>query len=121
MKNLPIAQTPWIPAAASPLPEMTNHATRRAAQRNLSLADICFVLHYGQVFHRAGAIHICLRRKDLPVETQHDQRLHQLVGTVLVLNRRQTHILTLYRNRQRGLRHIKRKPRAGRRCTDALA
>ena len=64
---------------------------------------------------------IYLRRKDLPLEVRRDERLRELVGTVLVLDRGQTHILTLYRNRQQGLRHIKRKPRAGRRSRYALA
>jgi hypothetical protein len=117
--NLRSDRTPWIPAG-SHIPALTPHAFQRAAQRNLSLADIRFVLDYGTPLHRAGAVHVHLRRKDLPGEDRRDQRLQQLVGTTLVLNRDQTCILTLYRNRQDGLRHIKRKPRAGRRCQHAL-
>lgn len=89
----------------------TAHAKQRQAQRNLSDADINYVLLNGQIFNRAGAVIVHLRAKDVPPTDRANERYQQLIGTTVVLNTdgpRQ--VLTAYRNRQSGLRHIKRKP-----------
>jgi hypothetical protein len=91
----------------------TLHAKRRMAQRNVSLADIHFVLQYGQRHHRAGAIFFFLRGQDISEGRQLNQEYSRLEGTVVVLNRERSRILTVYRNRKSGLQHIKQKPRYG--------
>ena len=91
----------------------TLHAKRRMAQRNLSLADIHFVLQHGQRHHRAGAIFFFLRGRDILKDRQMNQEYSRLEGTVVVLSRERSRILTVYRNRKGGLQHIKQKPRYG--------
>lgn len=90
--------------------DVTHHAEHRQAQRNLSDRDIAYVLLYGQRFHKAGAVIVHLRAKDLPYADRADQRCQKLVGTTVVLTRTgRRRVLTAYRNRRSGLRHIKRK------------
>lgn len=92
------------------------HAQQRKARRNLSNADIEFVLEYGQRMHCAGAMHVFLGRRDLPHERVLHQRHAHLEGTVLVIRvtQRQLILLTVYRNRQ-ALRSIRAKARYNRR------
>ncbi len=92
----------------------TTHAELRMAQRNVSLEDIRLVLRYGKYFHRAGALIVYLRAKDIPTKRRHDKRVSQLEGTTVVLSRSDPIILTVYRNREHGLRNIKHKPRYSR-------
>lgn len=87
----------------------TDHAQQRMAQRNLSLDDVLFVLEYGKCYHRAGAMFFYLRGKDIPKKQRKDNRIAQLEGATVILSRDAPAILTVYRNRDRGLRHIKRK------------
>ncbi|GAB4441157.1 MAG: hypothetical protein Fur0044_37610 [Anaerolineae bacterium] len=88
----------------------TRHAQQRMAQRNLSAPEIEYVLLYGQSWHKAGAIMVHLRRKDLPASDQFDQRRQQLVGTTIVMATSGERVmLTAYRNRHSGLHRIKRK------------
>lgn len=85
----------------------TYHAQLRMAQRNISQDDVAFVLEHGQCIHRAGAIFFYLRRRDIAKRFwDHYARLE---GTAVVVTRRTGQILTIYRNRENGLRHIKRK------------
>ncbi|NKQ34679.1 MAG: DUF4258 domain-containing protein [Chloroflexi bacterium] len=88
---------------------LTNHAVWRMAQRNVSEADICFVLEHGHKMYRAGAIFFFLRRCDFPKGTH--RQYGRLEGTTVVISRETHQILTVYRNRKNGLRHIKQKPR----------
>lgn len=77
----------------------TRHAQQRMAQRNLSAPEIEYVLLYGQSWHKAGAIMVHLRRKDLPASDQFDQRRQQLVGTTIVMTTTgERVVLTAYRN-----------------------
>ena len=61
--------------------------------------------------HRAGAVIFFLRQRDIPPDMQTNKSYTRLEGTAVVTNRHFSRILTVYRNRQRGLRHIKQKPR----------
>ena len=87
----------------------TDHAEQRMAQRNLSLNDVLFVLKHGKCYHRAGAMFFYLRGKDIPKRRQRDQKISKLEGATVILSRDAPAILTVYRNRDNGLRHIKRK------------
>jgi hypothetical protein len=93
---------------------VTGHAEYRQAQRNFSDQDIIYVLLYGQIFHKAGAVLTHLREKDLPYPDRANQRYQKLIGTTVVMTKDQSQfVLTLYRNRRDGLQHIKRKPDYG--------
>lgn len=85
----------------------TLHVQQRMAQRNISMDDLDFVLLYGEVFHRAGAVHVHLRRCD--ISERWYQQFGRLEGTTAVLNREGTTVLTVHRNRQQGPRRIKKK------------
>lgn len=95
-------------------PQITQHASWRMAQRNLSQQDVHFILRYGQKLHRAGAIIFYLRQRDIPPDKQADKSYARLEGTAVVTNRHFSRILTVYRNRRRGLQQIKQKPRRSR-------
>ncbi|MCZ7670688.1 MAG: DUF4258 domain-containing protein [Chloroflexi bacterium] len=57
----------------------TLHVQQRMAQRNISMDDLDFVLLYGEVFHRAGAVHVHLRRCD--ISERWYQQFGRLEGT----------------------------------------
>ncbi len=83
------------------------HAEKRMAQRNVSFEDIVFVLEHGRKLHKAGAVFFFLRKCDISQKRR--RQFGRLEGTVVVLSRETTTIITVYRNRQKGLRRVKRK------------
>lgn len=89
----------------------TLHVQQRMAQRNISSEDLDFVLQYGESYHRAGALHVHLRRCDIPQRWR--QQFSRLEGTTAVLNREGTAVITVHRNRQQGPRRIKKKTSFG--------
>ena len=84
--------------------EVTTHAARRMAQRNVSLDDALLVICYGTVEHRTGVEFYFLAQRDIP--TGRERQLERLVGTTVVV--RSGRIETVYRNR-RALPSIRRK------------
>lgn len=89
----------------------SSHAARRICQRGLSIEDIGYVVSHGQKHHAADAIIYFLRDKDMPVK---ERRTHdRLCGTAVVMSRSEPLVITVWRNRQRGLQNIKRKPVSG--------
>lgn len=110
---------------------ISRHAKLRLAQRNLSIEDVEYVLAHGQAHQAASATIVHLGRRDIPFDHQRLSRLRRLEGTVLVLQgTHREHLVTVYRNRRRGSRDIKRKAKyalptdglvAGGRVRDALA
>ncbi len=89
---------------------ISRHAKLRLAQRNLSIEDVDYVLAHGQAHQAASATIVHLGRRDIPVDHQRESRLRRLEGTVLVLQgTHREHLVTVYRNRRRGSRDIKRK------------
>ncbi|MFN8472511.1 MAG: DUF4258 domain-containing protein [Anaerolineae bacterium] len=92
-------------------PRLTAHAVQRMAQRNLSQDDVQFVLRYGQQLHRAGALFVYLRGKDIPKPERRNTSISRLEGTAIVLSSDGEIVATVYRNRERGLSHIRRKSR----------
>ena len=89
----------------------TLHAKRRMAQRNVSLAQIWFILGHGHRCHRAGVVLVHLRRKDIPADDLANSQIACLEGATVVLNRKGTAVMTVWRNRNRGMQQISRKPR----------
>lgn len=89
---------------------ISTHARQRLAQRNLSLADVDYVCAHGKRIRNGHAIFVCLTRRDIPDEHLQHARAIQLEGTVLVFDHLTgTSLVTAYRNRQRGIKDVKRK------------
>lgn len=85
----------------------SRHARRRAAQRNLGGAAIEYVMAWGRVIHRTGAVFYFLARKDIPAQHRHLPWATRLAGSV-VLASLDGEVITLYRNIT-ALRDIQRK------------
>lgn len=83
------------------------HAQTRAAQRGLSPEDITYILRYGQPYHAADAVFYLLLGKDIPKCDHH--KMSRLIGTVIIVDKSHTTIITIWRNRQNGVRNIRRK------------
>jgi hypothetical protein len=93
----------------------TAHALSRRAQRNLSDADVQFVIEHGRRTHAAGALHIFLAGRDIPSEKTIARRFGHLEGTVLVLSPdSDPTLITAYRNR-RGFKAVRTKAKYDRR------
>lgn len=84
------------------------HAEKRMRQRGLSYDDVFYVVRHGMKWHAADARIYYLRDKDLP--SKDSARRERLRGTAVVVSRDEPLIITVWRNRKGGLRHIKRKP-----------
>lgn len=89
----------------------THHAIKRMAQRNVSEKQVAFILTHGYAVHRAGAVLVSLRDKDIPKKLRADDQFARLAGTTVVLSREEPIILTVWRNRDKGLQHIRQKSR----------
>ena len=88
----------------------SRHSAQRAAQRNISEAEIDYIVQFGQCFHRSGAVIYFLRCVDIPADDQADDEITRLAGTALVFSRDEKTLLTVWRNRRKGLKLIRRKP-----------
>ncbi|MBN2044807.1 MAG: DUF4258 domain-containing protein [Anaerolineales bacterium] len=73
---------------------LSSHAITRTAQRNIKNCDIEYVLENGQSIYNGGALHIFLRKKDIPEEDNKRNRAHQLVGTTVLMNPKSGEIIT---------------------------
>lgn len=80
----------------------TAHGRNRCTQRNLSDADVQFVMDYGRHTWCAGALHVFLGRRDIPTSKAAARRFGHLEGTVLVFTRStdEPMLITAYRNRR---------------------
>lgn len=86
------------------------HASRRLAQRNLTLDDVRYVFQHGRVHHTGKAMFVHLGLRDIPRHDRRTDDYRRLEGTVLVLDPGSgAHLTTAYRNRRHGSRDIKRK------------
>ena len=91
----------------------TEHFESRAAQRNLSVDAIEYILEYGKRIHRAGVLFYFLRDCDIPARDRVYEQITRLAGTAVVVTKDREAIITIWRNRKEGLKNIKRKPRYG--------
>jgi hypothetical protein len=87
--------------------QYSRHAEHRQRQRNLSAADVAYVLNHGELIRRTGATFMFLGKQDIPWEDRRHDQFARLAGTTILLGDAET-IITLYRN-PRALRDIKRK------------
>ena len=88
---------------------MTIHATKRAAQRNLSGADFDHALRHGTKCHKSGACFYFLTGRDILPENRKEVRIARLEDTILILDPDRDAIVTIYRNRENGLKAIQHK------------
>ncbi|MBK8989537.1 MAG: DUF4258 domain-containing protein [Chloroflexi bacterium] len=91
--------------------QISPHARLRMAQRNVSDAQVSFILTHGHAVHCAGAILVTLRQKDIPKSERAKDTFACLEGVTVVMNRSAPVVQTVWRNRRHGLRHIRQKPR----------
>jgi hypothetical protein len=92
---------------------ITDHARLRMAQRNLTEANLTFVLNHGARYHVAKSLHVYLRQRDIPSEHRNNSAVTRLEGLAVILDQESSTIITLWRNRQSGLKQIKNKPNFG--------
>jgi hypothetical protein len=83
------------------------HAQKRTAQRGVSPQDIVYILRYGRLYHAADAIFYMLLGKDIPYSDCN--KMSRLIGTAIVVDKEHSTIITIWRNRQNGVRNIRRK------------
>jgi hypothetical protein len=89
---------------------LTEHAKRRVQQRGLSKSAIRYIINHSKPYHRAGVIFYYLRDRDIPRPDQKVETLSKLAGTAVVASKDKQNIVTVWRNRQNGLKLIKCKP-----------
>lgn len=85
------------------------HLTDRMQQRAIKQSTIEYVLYFGTVFHKAGALYYFLRDCDLPKNDRNNPDLAKLVGTTVVVSAIDHSVITVWKDRQNGLKNIKRK------------
>lgn len=97
-------------SAIEKLVTFTRHARLRMSQRSLTQEEVGYALLYGQRWHKAGAIMVHLRQKDIPWADRSCDHRQKLIGTTVLLSiDDQGQIITTYRNRRTGLYLIKHK------------
>lgn len=84
----------------------SRHASRRAAQRNLTGAAE-YIVTWGRLIHRTGVAYYFLGRRDIPAQHRHLPQIARLEGSVALLSP-DGEVITLYRN-VGALRDIQRK------------
>ncbi len=89
-------------------PQLSNHAIKRCAQRNLRQDEVQFIIRQATRVRRAGVIFCQLRRRDLPDDILPSHRYQRLIGSTVVLSACGKHILTAYRD-DRAFRRDTRK------------
>jgi hypothetical protein len=87
----------------------SQHSAIRAAQRGLSNDEIEYVYQFASRYHRAGALIYYLRRQDLPPPDRCRDFAAHLVGTALICDPDSDVLITAWRDRRGGLKHIRRK------------
>lgn len=82
------------------------HFEMREAQRGYRREQIAYVLEFGTVYRRAGAIFFVLLRRDIPDGDRRRDDVWRLAGTVVVVEGGV--VKTVYRNAD-PVRHVERK------------
>jgi hypothetical protein len=84
----------------------TEHAKLRMAQRGLSIIDVRYVLRYGALYYAGSAVTYFLAKVDIP---KLDRRQYERLEGVAVVTSYEGWIITVWRNRKHGARHIRAK------------
>ncbi|NTW03410.1 MAG: DUF4258 domain-containing protein [Oscillochloris sp.] len=78
------------------------------AQRNLTTDDVAFVLEHGYKEYRAGVVAYVLGWRQL-ARLEDTRNVDRLEGSVILRNPQTGEVVTVYRNRCRGLKDHRRK------------
>src|SRR5690348_12265783 len=91
----------------SSVASFTRHARRRSARRNVAPDAVDYVLAYGRMIQRTGAMFYFLGRRDIPPCDRRASWASRLEGSIVIVAPDGA-VITIYRNR-RGLHSIARK------------
>ena len=91
----------------STVASFTQHARRRSARRNVAPDAVDYVLAYGRMIQRTGAMFYFLGRRDIPPCDRRASWASRLEGSIVIVSPDGA-VITIYRNR-RGLHTIARK------------
>lgn len=86
---------------------VTVHAFRRCAQRQVDNEAIEMVIRHGRKVHRTGVVFYFLGRRDLPEALRRQDRYAKLEGLTLLVSQ-DGEVITAYRNRA-ACRKIRKK------------
>jgi hypothetical protein len=82
--------------------KLSQHATLRMAQRNISLQDLQYVLEHGERVHKTGVTIYVLRKRDILQDDQKRSEITRLEGTVVLTGFSRdgnVEVITTYRNK----------------------
>ncbi len=91
----------------------TNHAKVRVQHRGISEKEFQYVCSHARTLNRTKRVFCVLRRKDIPNEDL--KEMARLDGTVVILERRERTVITVFRNRQ-AWKEIQKLPKWRWRC-----
>lgn len=77
--------------------QLSDHANLRSAQRNVSYAEIVFIVEHGKRLRNTGVVFVQLRMKDVPDTLPPNHPYRRLVGSTVVLCGCGQLVITLYR------------------------
>ena len=87
--------------------EYTHHAASRGAQRNLSSADIEYVIEHGRCDRAYDGVSYFLGDKDIPDADRHNDKITRLIGTTVITDLSEGKVITAWRNRKHGSKHTR--------------
>ena len=87
--------------------QLTDHATERISQRNISQETIFQAMEYGKEIYKQGLVFYVVLLKNLPFELGTSE-IRKLNNMVLVVDPNSAKIITCYKSHN-GSKHIKRK------------
>src|SRR5690348_10317097 len=93
--------------SGSSVVSFTQHARKRGARRNVAPDAVDYVLTYGRMIRRTGAMFYFLGRRDIPPCDRRASWASRLEGSIVIVAPDGA-VITIYRNR-RGLHSIARK------------
>jgi hypothetical protein len=86
---------------------LTQHALERINQRNLSSADIQYVVRHGQARHVPQGVSYFMGWRHIPTCDRSDDKITRLEGTVVLLDLTQEYVITAWRNRRSGTKQLR--------------
>jgi hypothetical protein len=89
----------------------TIHATKRSAQRNIPIDSVDYIIDHSKPVYRSGVIFYYLRDRDIPARDWLYPQIARLAGTAVILSQDRKTIITLWRDRKKGMKYIRRKKR----------
>ena len=88
---------------------LTKHAIQRSAQRNLSDADIEYVIEHGRCERACEGLGFFLGRNNIPSHDRHNDTVTRLEGVTVITDLSGSKVITAWRNREQGSKHLRRR------------